>query len=55
MRRIEMQRKLGLWLVWIGFIAYVLLFAPPLPPDMLEPVRSLLSGQIPALNPVNML
>ncbi len=25
-----MLRKIGLWLVWAGFIAYILLFSPPL-------------------------
>lgn len=48
----KMGRKLVLWLVWIGFIAYVLLFAPPLQPDTFQPVQTLLSGQLPSINPV---
>jgi len=47
-----MARKLGLWSVWIAFIVYVLLFAPPLPPDTFRPLQTLLSGQIPLINPV---
>ncbi|MGG6264625.1 hypothetical protein ACQ4M3_15225 [Leptolyngbya sp. AN03gr2] len=36
-----MLRKLGLWLIWLGFIVYVLWFAPPLNiqlPYLLNPV-----------------
>lgn len=47
-----MGRKLGLWLIWIGFIVYVLLFAPPLQPDTLQPIQTLFSGQIPPINPI---
>lgn len=47
-----MLRPLTLWLIWIGFIVYVLFFAPPLPPDAFQPIQSLLSGQIPSINPV---
>lgn len=48
----KMKRKLLLWLVWLGFIVYVLLFAPPLQPDTFQPVQSLLAGQLPWINPV---
>lgn len=41
-----------LWLIWGGFIIYVLLFAPPLQPDTLQPLQTLLSGKIPLINPV---
>lgn len=47
-----MQRKLLLWVIWASFIIYVLLFAPPLQPDTFQPMQSLLSGQIPYINPV---
>lgn len=47
-----MPRKLGLWLVWVGFISYVLLFAPPLQSGTFQPIQTLLSGQIPWINPV---
>jgi hypothetical protein len=47
-----MLRKFGLWAIWVGFIVYVLGFAPPLPPDTLQPLQILLFGQIPLINPV---
>jgi len=47
-----MARKLGLWLIWVGFIGYVLLLAPPLQADTFQPVQMLLSGKIPLINPV---
>ncbi|MDX2228713.1 MAG: hypothetical protein NW220_03690 [Leptolyngbyaceae cyanobacterium bins.349] len=47
-----MTRQLGLWLVWAGFILYVLLFSPPLQPDTLQPLQTLISGKMPLLNPV---
>lgn len=47
-----MERKLVLWLVWLGFIVYVLLFAPPIQPDTFQPVQTLIAGQIPTINSV---
>ena len=47
-----MGRKFGLWFVWLGFIIYVLLFAPPLQPDTFQPIQTLLAGHIPAINAV---
>lgn len=47
-----MVRKLVLWGVWLGFIVYVLGFAPPIQPDTFQPLQTLLSGQIPYINPV---
>ncbi|MBW4441602.1 MAG: hypothetical protein KME10_10285 [Plectolyngbya sp. WJT66-NPBG17] len=47
-----MLRKLGLWLIWLDFIVYVVWFAPPLRSNLLQPIQTLLSGQIPLLNPV---
>lgn len=49
---LNMARSLGLWLIWVGFIAYVLLLAPPLQLDTLQPLQTLLSGKIPLINPV---
>lgn len=45
-------RKAALWLLWIGFIVYILTLAPPVQSDTFWPVRSLLSGQFPLVNPV---
>lgn len=47
-----MDRKGILWLVWLGFIGYVLLFAPPFQPDTFQPIQTLLAGQLPSINPV---
>jgi hypothetical protein len=47
-----MARSLTLWLLWSGFIFYVLFFAPPVQPDTLQPLQSLLTGHLPAINPV---
>ncbi|KAM3093930.1 hypothetical protein ACKFKG_17020 [Phormidesmis sp. 146-35] len=47
-----MARSLTLWFVWLGFIIYLLFFAPPLQSDTFQPLRSLLSGQFPSINPV---
>lgn len=48
----KMDRKGILWLVWLGFIVYVLFFSPPLQPDTFQPIQTLLAGQIPHVNPV---
>jgi hypothetical protein len=47
-----MLRQQILWLIWLSFIGYLLVFAPPLQPDTLQPLQTLLSGQVPLLNPV---
>lgn len=47
-----MGRKLFLWVIWLGFIIYVFLFAPPIQPDTFQPIQTLLTGQIPTINPV---
>lgn len=48
-----MERKLILWLIWFGFIIYLLFLAPPLQPDTFQPLQMLLSGRLPLINPVN--
>lgn len=47
-----MTRQLGLWIIWVGFIVYVLFWAPPVQPDTFRPLQTLLSGRIPLINPV---
>lgn len=47
-----MGRKLVLWSVWLGFIIYVALFAPPLKPDIFQANQALLIEQILNINPV---
>lgn len=44
-----MARSQVLWLIWVGFIVYVLFFAPPIAADTFQP---LLSGQLLSINPV---
>lgn len=47
-----MVRSLTLWLIWLGFILYLLFLAPPLQADTLQPLQALLAGQLPSINPV---
>jgi hypothetical protein len=47
-----MGRRLTLWGIWLGFISYLLFFAPPVQPDTFQPLQSLVSGQLPQVNPV---
>jgi hypothetical protein len=47
-----MVRSLTLWLIWLGFIVYLLFFAPPVQPDTAQPLQLLFSGHIPSINPV---
>ncbi|MBW4468940.1 MAG: hypothetical protein KME45_00880 [Stenomitos rutilans HA7619-LM2] len=47
-----MARSLTLWLIWLGFILYVLFLAPPLQPDTFQPLQALLTGHLPSINPV---
>jgi hypothetical protein len=50
----KMLRKLVLWFIWLGFILYVLLLAPPLQPETFQPIQMILAGQIPRINPVTL-
>lgn len=45
--------RILLWLLWSSFALYVIFLAPPLRPDTLQPLQTLLSGKIPLLNPVH--
>lgn len=47
-----MQRKIIFWLVWIGFIIYAFLFAPPNQPDTLELITNLSTGKWQGINPL---
>lgn len=46
-------RQLGLCLLWFSFIFYIVRFAPPIQSDTFQPLQTLLSGQIPIVNPVH--
>lgn len=48
-----MGRKITLWLIWAGFIAYVLLLAPPLHlPETLTLLKKILTLQWADINPI---
>lgn len=48
-----MVRKITLWLIWVGFIAYVLLLAPPLHlQETLTLLKNLLTVQWTKINPI---
>ena len=47
-----MLGKITFWLVWLGFIAYAFLFAPPDQPDTLELIKNLSTGNWEGINPL---
>jgi hypothetical protein len=47
-----MGRKLGLWLLWGGAIAYAFLLAPPNQPDTLTLIQKLSTGDWAGINPL---
>lgn len=48
-----MFRKIALWLLWAGFIAYILLLAPPVHlQETLTLLKKLLTGQWADINPI---
>ncbi|MBD2122829.1 DUF2834 domain-containing protein [Trichocoleus sp. FACHB-262] len=47
-----MGRKLGLWLLWVGAIAYAFLLAPPNQPDTLTLIQKLSTGDWEGINPL---
>jgi hypothetical protein len=51
--RNKVLRQLGLSLLWFGFVAYIGWFAPPIQSDTFQPLQTLLSGQLPIVNPVH--
>jgi hypothetical protein len=47
-----MLRKIIFWLIWIGFITYAFIFAPPDQPDTLDLIKNLSLGQWQGINPL---
>jgi len=47
-----MLRKVAFWLIWIGFIAYVIFIAPPLQPETLTLLKKIFTGQWQLINPI---
>lgn len=47
-----MSRKIGFWLLWLGFVTYAFVFAPPNRPDTLELIINLSTGKWAGINPL---
>lgn len=47
-----MVRKVGFWLLWLGFITYAFLLSPPNQPDTFELIKKLSIGQWEGINPI---
>lgn len=47
-----MVRKIAFWLLWVGFIAYAFLLAPPNQPSTPELIKNLSTGQWEGINPL---
>lgn len=47
-----MGRKIGFWLVWLAFVTYAFLLAPPDRPDTFELIKHLSTGQVAGINPL---
>jgi hypothetical protein len=47
-----MPQKIALWLLWLGFIAYAFLFAPPDSPDTFSLIKNLSTAKLEGINPL---
>jgi hypothetical protein len=47
-----MGRKIGFWLLWLGFTIYAFFLAPPDRPDTFELIKHLSTGQTAGINPL---
>jgi len=47
-----MFRKVGLFLLWVGFVVYAFAFAPPNQPDTLNLIQALSTGNWEGINPL---
>ena len=47
-----MVRKTAFWLLWLGFVTYAFLLAPPDQPDTFELIKNLSTGQWEGINPL---
>lgn len=47
-----MFKKVGFTALWLGFVAYAFLFAPPNQPDTFELIKNLSTGQWNGINPL---
>lgn len=46
-----MSKKIALTLLWIGFVSYAFLLAPPDQPDTIELIKRLSTGNVAGINP----
>lgn len=47
-----MSGKIGFWLLWVGFVAYAFLLAPPDQPNTFELIKNLSTGKWEGINPL---
>ncbi len=47
-----MSRKIGFGLLWVGFVTYAFLFAPPQQPDTFELITKISTGEWEGINPL---
>lgn len=47
-----MLGKIAFWLLWLGFVTYAFLLAPPDQPDTFELIKNLSTGQWEGINPL---
>jgi len=47
-----MSRKIVFWLLWLCFVTYAFVFAPPDQPDTIELIKNLSTGKWDGINPI---
>jgi hypothetical protein len=47
-----MNRKIVFWLIWVGFVSYAFIFAPPDQADTLDLIKNLSFGRWEGINPL---
>ncbi|SRR5579883_46296 len=47
-----MGRKIGFWLLWVGFVSYAFFLAPPDQPNTLDLIKNLSTAQVAGINPL---
>lgn len=47
-----MQQKIALWALWLGFITYAFVLAPPDSPETWTTIQNLSTGQLEGINPL---
>lgn len=47
-----MARRIGFWALWLGFVSYAFVLAPPNQPDTIDLIKNLSTGQWQGINPL---